>query len=332
MRILVRLPNWLGDVMMSASFIKKLHQTFPDAEIEVIIKKGLEEVVQRFEHINSIHVFAKQEFSGLKGAYKFGSNLSIQKNWDFFFTLPDSFSAAAMAFASAAKHRIGYLNEFRSFLLTHAFNKPAGLHRVEEYCALIDLYGNKEYSTQTIPTYSLNKIDSIVSSEKYIIVNLNSEAISRRMPPEQSVHLLEMLRAKFNHVIKIIGAPQDINFIENVYSQIKEKSGIENLAGSTSLSQLFPLFQNAALVVSTDSGPAHIAAAYNTPLVVIFGAGNENNTGPFKNNQAAVVRHGKLPCEPCVKNTCRLAPLPVCLTELDLNKILKAIDDLNLNG
>jgi len=82
-------------------------------------------------------------------------------------------------------------------------------------------------------------------------------------------------------------------------------------------------------MLSTDSGPAHIASALKVPLVVLFGAGNELNTGPYFNNLAHVVRNGRLPCEPCVKNTCKLQTLPLCLVQLNTAKVLHAIKEVS---
>ncbi len=330
MNILVRLPNWLGDVVMSLAFLDKLKQTFPLYNIEVIIKKGLEPIIQDHPVITLIHAFDKKEFKGLAGVRRFGKKLSSSKKYDLFFCLPDSFSSAAMAFATGAMHRIGYKNEWRSLLLTHNYKKPAHLHRVEEYCALIDMYLGKRNLNQNVIANRFPSINTGSETEKYVVANFNSEAISRRMPVQKAADLLGLLQAKYNLPIKLTGGANDVAHVKNICNQLVRKNGVENIAGKTSLYDLMNTMHKAWLVVSVDSGAAHIAAALRTPLVVICGAGNEANTGPYKNNTAIVVRHGMLPCEPCVKNTCKLAPLPVCLTELDLNKVMEAVAQLRL--
>ena len=83
MKILIRLPNWLGDVVMSTAFIDAVKQTYPDAELHVIIKKELQGIAQLIPHIK-IHPFSKQEYRGLKGAYQFGKSLRAEK-FDLFF-------------------------------------------------------------------------------------------------------------------------------------------------------------------------------------------------------------------------------------------------------
>ncbi len=329
MRILARLPNWVGDTVMSLSFVEKLQKSFPSAHIELIVKKTLESIVANIPGISAIHLFDKRQHKGLVGAFKFGKAISLQNKYDLFFCLPDSFSSAAMGYATGAKHRAGYRNEFRSFLFTHAYTKPANLHRAEEYAVLIDLYLYGKFSSESVDSYKLNNTPPSIKSKDYIVANFNTEASSKRIPVEKAIQLTTMLQQKYNHLpIKIIGGPNDKWHIEKIYSGLPSKNNIENMVAKTSLTQLIELLQNAFFVVSTDSGPAHIASALNTPLVVIFGSTNEANTGPYKNKNAIVVRHGMLPCEPCVKSPCKLAPLPVCLTEFDLNKVTDALDRL----
>ncbi len=326
MKILARLPNWLGDVVMSLAFIEKLAHQYPGANIEVIVKKGLGTVLQHQPHISKIHVFDKEEYTGLKGAFAFGRYLRSLTAYDVFFCLPNSFSSALMGFASGAQNKVGFKKEFRSLLLTHAFKKPDNLHRAEEYCSLIDLYAKKNIDSG-ICMYQLQP-DYVPMQGEYGIVNLNSEAISRKIPLLKSIELVNEILNSFSCHIKLTGGAKDVLFIGQVYAALPDKERVQNIAGQTSISDMINLMSGAQFIVSSDSGPAHIAAALHKPLVVIFGAGNEANTGPLTMDTSIVVRYGKLPCEPCVKNTCKLAPLPVCLTELDVKKVIRALYSL----
>ena len=324
--ICVRLPNWLGDVVMSFGFLHVLRQTYPDAIITVVIKKGLEQVVEEVSEINSVIVFSKDDYRGLRGVWKFGKRLRASASYNLFFVLPDSFSAAVMAYASGAKLRVGYRNEGRNFLLTHAYKKEINLHRVEEYAGLLYRFNLSSQAIQPVLEIRGNKAKE---AGEYIVVNINSEAVSRRLPIVKAVELITLLQ-QYSLPIKLIGSPNEKFFVTEVFNALNNKIGVEITAGKTNLKELMSLIQEATVMVSSDSGPAHIAGAFKTPLVVLFGAGNEANTGPFKNTNALVVRNGKLPCEPCVKNTCQLASLPVCLTDLDMQKVILSVNKLML--
>ena len=79
------------------------------------------------------------------------------------------------------------------------------------------------------------------------------------------------------------------------------------------------------MILSTDSGPAHLANAIGLPVVVLFGAGNEFNTAPFNKQKRMIIRYGQLNCEPCVKNTCKLYDVPKCMEMLDELQIISAL-------
>ena len=86
MKILIRLPNWLGDVIMSTAFIAAVKQFYPDAEVDVIIKQELSSVADLIPGLNNIHPFFKTAFKGLTGVYRFGKKLHAE-NYDAYFCL-----------------------------------------------------------------------------------------------------------------------------------------------------------------------------------------------------------------------------------------------------
>ena len=113
--------------------------------------------------------------------------------------------------------------------------------------------------------------------------------------------------------------------MEEVWNRLENRKDIEPLAGKTSLKELVQLLASAKIMLTTDSGPAHLANALGTETVVLFGAGNENNTSPYRKDKLEVVRLGKLSCEPCTKNICVQFGTPQCLELLETEKILLAM-------
>jgi heptosyltransferase II len=324
MKILVRLPNWLGDMVMSVGFIHQLPHFFPGAEISVIAKKGIHEMLSFFPVTSHQFVFSKEEFRGIKGLVRFGKQIKQKENFDLFFCLPDSFSSAIMGTAIGAAKRIGYKNELRQVLLTDAYTKPEGVHRVEEYIQLIELFTNK---TGQHPDVSLHHR---FFKKDYVVVNINSEASSRRLTTTKAVELLNLLRNSIEKNIFLIGAAKEKQFVDAVLQQLSNSSGIENLAGKTNLAQLTEVLASAKLMVSTDSGPAHLANALGTHTIVLFGAGKESNTAPYNKELRNIIRLGELSCEPCEKNVCVRYGIPQCLERLDTNRIIEAAK-LHLN-
>lgn len=318
MKILVRLPNWLGDMVMAVGFMNQLEQYYPGALVSVIAKKGIHQLLEYFPPIEHQFVFSKEEYPGIQGPYGFGKMIGRQENFDLYFSLPDSLSTAITGFATGAKKRVGYSKEMRQLLLTDSFTKPKGLHRVEEYVHLLESYTGR-------PHFPINvALQHHYPKEDYVVVNINSEASSRRLTVAKAVELIDTLASHIQQGIVMIGAPKEKEFIDAVVSNLRV-SFVENLAGRTDLNELIARLAGARVVLSTDSGPAHLANALGTKTVVLFGAGNENNTAPYNKSLLQVIRLGQLSCEPCQKNVCVRFETPQCLERLDSRLIAASI-------
>lgn len=317
MKILVRLPNWLGDMVMSVGFMHQLPKFFPGAQVSVIAKKGIHELLSFFPETQHQFIFSKEEFQGLRGLMKFGNQIKQTENFDLFFCLPDSFSAAIMGAASGAGKRIGYRKELRQVLLTDSYPKPEQLHRVNEYVELIELFTNQK--AKPVDVFLRHQF----SKRDYVVVNINSEASSRRLTAAKALEVINLLRNTIEQKIILIGAPKEKEFVDSVLMELNETNNIENLAGKTSLYQLAELLASAQLMLTTDSGPAHLANALGTHTIVLFGAGKENNTAPYNKELRNIIRLGQLTCEPCEKNICVRYGVPQCLERLDSNRIVE---------
>lgn len=316
MKILVRLPNWLGDMVMAVPFIRQLAVVYPGASISVIAKKGIHGLLPHFPPLQHQFIFSKETYKGITGLLQFGKEIKNTEQFDLYFSLPDSFSAALMGYAAGAKKSIGFKKEWRNIMLTASYQKPKKLHRVEEYLYLLQVYTGQEAKTPQVILHHQYK------KEGYIVVNINSEAPSRRLTVSKAVEELNLLRYRTDEKIYLIGAPKEKAFIDEVCASLSTTKGFENVAGKTDLSQLIKLLASAKVMLSTDSGPAHLANALGTHTVVLFGAGAEANTAPYNVGLRTVIRLNKLSCEPCLKNKCPLYAIPQCLQQLSTEEIV----------
>ena len=315
MKILVRLPNWLGDLVMSTAFLRQLPIRFPGAEIDVIIKKGIHTLSPFLPSISQTFAFEKSGRRSIKKQFEFGKFLASNK-YDLFFSLPDSFSSALIGYASNARNRIGFKSDLRQFMLTHTFVKSRNKHRLENYLELIENFtGVPCQKPETQFSHSFSKNHKVV-------ININSEASSRRLTEAKAVDFITSMRNRISNEIVLVGGPSEKDFVTAVYNKLPEQEGIINSAGNTSLAELVEILASASLMLTTDSGPAHLSNALGTPTVVLFGAGRESHTAPYNAQFADIVRLGELSCEPCEKNTCRRFDTPQCLERLHVGSII----------
>ena len=311
MNILIRLPNWLGDMVMSMYFVREVQRLYPGASVSVIAKKGLEGLLQYFPDTKHQFIFSKDEHKGISGLYRFGKHIRSVQHYDIFFCLPDSFSSAFMGWATGAKQRIGYKKEGRNFLLTHSYAKQSAPHRVIQYLRLLERSSGKPIDQA--PSLQITN----PQDREGIIVNIHSEASSRRIPKEKAIALIDLLCSRTHGPVTMIGGPKDLAYTNEVIAGLQHPERINNIAGKTSLPQLVGLFSSSKVLLSSDSGPAHLANAAGLPVLVLFGAGDENETGPFYKAPSQTIRLSKLSCEPCRKNECKFRIPPPCLTDLD---------------
>jgi len=322
MKILIRLPNWLGDVVMSTALVASVRQIYPDSEIDVIIKKELAGLAGLIPGINRIHLFSKNDHKGLIGAFSFGKALRSQ-NYDLFFNLPSSLSSLTLAWATRAKKRIGFRSEGGFFLLTDKFRKPLNAHRVDEYLFLLEQFTGNALGDRKV---ELKISDTPQVDENRVLINFNSEAESRRMPLDKGKAIIDRLMNTFTtKTFVFIGSKKESAFVAQLIEDSEHKDRIKNFAGKTDLVGLANLMITSAVLLTTDSGPAHLANSLGTPAVVLFGAGNEFNTAPYNKINLNILRYGQLKCEPCVKNTCELYGIPKCMELLDELKMIAAL-------
>jgi lipopolysaccharide heptosyltransferase II len=307
-------------MVMSTAFVKAVQQQYPNAVIDLVAKKGIDFLLDHFPPHHHRFIFNKEEYPGLTGAYKFGKHIREQNKYDIFFCLPDSVSSALMGFAAGAIKRVGYKKELRSVLLTNAYVKKQQLHRVEEYVKLLDQFTG---SSIAVPAVQLNNIAT--AKKNAVIVNINSEASSRRLPQKKAVSIINTLRKNIAEEIILVGGNKEAAFVQAVFDALDNKNNISNLAGKTSLIELLTVLGSCNVMLTTDSGPAHVANALGVHTIVLFGAGNENNTAPYNVADRTILRLGQLPCEPCVSNECKIYGTPECLLRLDENIIVQQV-------
>ena len=228
-----------------------------------------------------------------------------------------------MGAAINAKKSIGYKKNVRFLLLTNIYKKEKKLHRVEEYIDLLSQFVSREIE---VPPVHLQCGNSTITDT--LVININSEASSRRLPKIKAISIIDAIRKNISSKIILIGSPSESVFVDEVFDLLNNKNNIINLAGQTSLPELVQLLYSCKGILSTDSGPAHLSNALGKKTLVLFGAGNENNTAPYNKEYCTVIRLGKLACEPCVNNNCELYGIPECLLQLDENKIVEELQHM----
>lgn len=325
---------------MSLLFFEALPRLLPQSRIDVIAKRSIQDVFLHHPAIHAIIPFSKADTRGLCRLFALGRHLRRQTRYDAFVTLAPSFSSAVIGLGSGAPTRIGYAGEGRSLLLTQAVPRTPGMHRARAYIRLAECLAHAELSPQTLANivengwfyFSEDERRHVMlptaSGVRSLVLNVNSEASSRRLPLETWIALgKKLLQASSpRYQLAFVGAAQERERVQQVIQGIAMPEGIVDFSGKTTLRELAMLLRDADLVISNDSGPTHLANAVGTPVITFFGAGNPAETAPFS-QEHAIVLNKHLVCSPCVNNVCKFGTVR-CLEQISADEIYQAVIDV----
>lgn len=301
--ILVRTPNWLGDLLLSTAFLRALLARFPQAGVDLIVRRGFE--VLPLPKRGRILAYDKRS----QPPGRFGKSLR-DGGYSHFFVLPPSLSSAWMAFRSGVPLRIGYRGGGRGWLLKPALpygHAHRSVHLVREYLELLapwGLDGSAEFLPQLEMTeaWSAEHLPSkLAGAQGYVVLAPGAEfGPAKQWPMARYGELAAALAARGRQVV-VAGLAGDREAAEAILAN--SPRGI-NLCGETGLRELTALVHRAALLVSNDSGAMHLAAALGRPQIALFGSSNPAWTAPL-NPRAEVVYRGLI-CSPCYQRVCPL--------------------------
>jgi len=164
----------------------------------------------------------------------------------------------------------------------------------------------------------LLSLEGIKDVRPLICINPVAKWTTKLWPNARFAELADRLSERYRISPVFTGAPEDKETVQKILSRMK--SSAVDLTGKTSLKTLAALYETADILISTDTGPMHLGAAVNTPVVALFGPTAPWRTGPM-GEQHQVIR-ADLPCSPCFKRQC---PTSDCMNHIRVDQVLEGI-------
>jgi heptosyltransferase-2 len=246
--------------------------------------------------------------------------------------LPNSFSAAWLAFWAGCQTRVGYSSDHRGWLLNIKLpwtNGTRHLARPQIYLNLaraagadVDLCQERIF-TLKISAEESARADKLLgpkTSGPRIGLAPGSVALSRRWPAERYAQLADRL-IKQGYQVVLIGSDEDRRVALAVARKARNKLLV--LAGETNLREGLAIIRRLDLLVSNDSGAMHLAYAQGTKVLVLQGAADPRVTGPF-GNCGFILRDENLKCSPCMRNECPRKDLK-CMRNISVAQVWQKI-------
>jgi heptosyltransferase-2 len=309
-KLIVRLPNWLGDTVMAVPALRALRAAFPDTPLlaagpwtSVLAGQGLADVLLTYPRAWSARLRS--------------ADLARDFRADIAVLLPNSFESALAARYWGAKRRIGFATGARRWLLTDApaLPSPRG-HQIDEYMVLAAVAGAADGAAGAAPVSPEPRLDapSGDSDERREVRSWLADANVSGAHPLVGLHLgaaygdakvwpvdrvIELVRrlSRFHAVPLLLGTTGNVEAADRIVAA----TGAASLVGRDRSATLPALLAELDVLVAGDTGVAHLAAALGTPTVTLFGPTDPTRSAP--RGPGTVVRH-PVPCAPCFYRSC----------------------------
>lgn len=296
-KILFIQTAFLGDVILATSAIAEAKRLFPQAEIDVVVKKGNESLLQNNPHLSNTLVFDK-------GSGKFKEILRLRKffltrNYDIVFNFHRFGSSGILTILSGAKKKYGFKKNPFSFLFSKSFEHEIGngKHEVERNLSMLKEFGAAAIAKPEL--YPSEKSFDKVSAYKtrpYICMAPASVWFTKQLPEHKWIELINKQEEDLQ--IFLIGGPTDHELCQQIIDHSSHKN-FQNLAGKLNLLDSAALMKDAKRNFVNDSGPLHIASAVNAPVTAFFCSTVPSfGFGPLSDD-SEIKEVKNLECRPC---------------------------------
>jgi heptosyltransferase-2 len=311
--VVVRAPNWIGDVVLSLPAVRDLRRNFPGARLEVLARPWVAELYRAVAEVDAVRASDRPagDADAVRGAFDVGV------------LLPNSFASALALRRAGIPERWGYATDARGPLLTRAGRVPRGVRgrsQVYYYRAMLASVGLRVTAT---PDASLrcrpeweDEAGRLLGEGPWIGLNPGAfYGTAKRWLPERYAAVGDLLARRTGARVAIFGGAAERTLGERIASGMRAPA--RNLCGETTLGAMAGSLARMSVLVTNDSGPMHVAAALGVPVVAIFGPTDERETGPIGAGHR-IVRE-PVHCSPCGLRECPIDHR--CMTRVGADRV-----------
>ena len=335
-RVVVRAPNWLGDIVMALPAIAAVRAAHPGAHLAVAAPAAFADVCAAIPGVDGVVPLRGSGIRAIGGhaeALKAGA-------FDLAILLTNSFATALAASRAGIAERWGYRRDLRGRLLTRAVPTrpgkggaamPAGPHHSAYYLRLVAALGMPPVDAAValrVPAEGDARAAALLTEAGLpadaILVGFAPGAAygsAKRWPPERVAGAIAGA-ARLGARAVLVGAAADREIARAIQSALDPaaRASVVDVVGRTDVATLMAMLARCAVVVANDSGAMHVAAAVGRPVVAIFGPTDERATAPM--GPHTLVRRDVF-CRPCLLRACPIDHR--CLRRIDAADVVEAV-------
>lgn len=341
MNILIVKMSAIGDVIHTLPALNAIRRHYPKARVTWLVEEAARDLVIGHEALNRVLVSKRKRW--LKELRGPGRLKAVKEVYNFLKELRDTYYDLILDFQALlksgilialarGKRKVGFGRglehmEYSYIFLNeripavgmehHALSRglmmlnALGITTPEVEYKLPVFDGDRQKAQALLRRYGLQ------NNHRIVAINPVAKWETKLWSDQKFARLADSLIAQYTCEIIFTGSSSDSPKIDDIISNMKSRA--VNLAGETTLKILAVIYANAKMVVSTDTGPMHLAAAVGTPVVALFGPTAPWRTGPYGPGHQVV--RVDLECIPCFKRQCETT---ACMHHISVSQVLEA--------
>lgn len=331
-KILLLRPRRMGDIILTTPALKALRTIFPEARISYLVEAPYTRLIEGNGLVDEVLVI--QPKSGLIDLLAFIKKLR-KKKFDAIIDFHGGPRCALFTLMSGSWLKIGYETKFKAWVYNYRVPRSyisGPVHSVINHLNLVRILNpeiREDYSLQVPPPQpeEKRKIETFwrqsgLFFRPVVAVHISAGNRFRDWGKENLVSFLKGLTS-WPVVPLLIGSKEDKLREKEILRNLKK--GVVSLVGETNLGELMAALEKVDLFVGPDSGPMHLAAALNKPIVALFGPTIPAHFAPWKGK--AIILEKPMACRPCRQRRCPEKNY-ACLQEIKPEQVVKACFDL----
>ncbi|KYJ86318.1 lipopolysaccharide heptosyltransferase II [Sulfurovum riftiae] len=313
MRLLIELPTWLGDAVMATPAIENIVEAYPECELVLFGSFLSTQLFLEHPNVTKIIVDKSRNWGNrYLNLYKYAGEIG---RVDIALSFRSNFGTKFLFWFLDASQKCIYRKE-----------KNIERHQVLRYNDFI----NSCLGLQTAPgNLKIHQKQMSLEKRGRKTVGINPGATygsAKRWYPEKFAEVAISLSEQYD--IVIFGGPNETDIASDIEKGLQKKNltNYTNLAGQTNIPELIRKISELDLFITGDSGPMHVAAAFQVPTVALFGPTKDKETNQWKNPNGIIVKK-EMACAPCMKRTCPLKHHE-CMKFIEAKDVLNAVREL----
>lgn len=329
--ILVRGPNWTGDLVMATPGFRALRAAFPEARIQLAVRDGLAPLVAGapwFDAVWELHGRRRGAVSLWRDGWR-----RRQNRFDLGICLPDSFSSALLMRAAGVGRIVGYRRNGRAPLLHEAVSLPQHsgrrvmIPRERHVLALMEAVGAREqgvhlelFVTDAEATRAADLLDAtgMRRDRPYVVLAPGASYGSSKVWPAESFARVGDALSESGVGVVLAGSPGERELVDRVGARMRHSAA--NLARALDLGSLKAIVRDARLLVCNDAGARHVAVAFGVPCCVVMGPTSIEKTA--LNLDLVRIFSTDVACRPCYRRECPIDHR--CMTGISPDHVIES--------